>query len=127
MIKVIKGLIGLKIVKLSQWKEVFPGIESRVLAYDEECMPVLTRAKPSAVASAHRHKSKQYGFVIKGSAMFKTPTGEHYVKTGDSYLIDSNEEHSAVFGSETEIAFLEIFVPARKELVGQQEMHHRNQ
>jgi quercetin dioxygenase-like cupin family protein len=117
----------LRIVKLSQWKEVFPGIESRVLAYDEECMPVLIRAKPNAVASAHKHKSKQYGFVIKGSAKFETRTGEHYVRTGDSYLIDSYEEHSAVFGSETEIAFLEIFVPARKELLGQQKMHHRNQ
>jgi len=90
-------------------------------------MPVLVRAKPNAVASPHKHKSKQYGFVIKGSAKFKTPTGEHCVKTGDSYLIDSNEEHSAVFGSETEIALLEIFVPARKELIRQQKIHHRNQ
>lgn len=112
---------------LSQWKEILTGIELRVLACDQECMPVLVRAKPNAVASPHKHKSKQYGFVIKGSAKFKTPTGEHCVKTGDSYLIDSNEEHSAVFGSETEIALLEIFVPARKELIRQQKIHHRNQ
>lgn len=118
MLSDTKEAFALRVNNLSSWKQVFPGIELRLLAWDEECMPVFVRAKPRSVASSHKHKSKQYGYVIKGSVSFRTPDGEHHAKAGESYLIESNEEHSAIFGPENDIQLLEVFVPARKELLG---------
>ncbi len=99
--------------KVGDWIEVAPGVKRRVLSTSKTGMLVLFRLRKNAVVPKHTHVEEQYGYVIQGKAKFESSNGVNVLKTGDSYLIRSGEEHGVVAQAEPESLVLDVFIPCR--------------
>jgi len=100
----------------SDWREVIPGVERRILSTDKDVMLVLYKIKPNTMVARHSHTNAQHGFVIQGGGTFTFSNSKTYeVRENDAYYVPPNEEHMLLTGSEDESIFLDAFVPPRED------------
>jgi len=89
------------------------GILRRTLTYNKETMLCHFEMKKGAKIPLHNHVHVQNGFCISGKIKFITEKGEFIVKTGDSYVFNSNEKHGADVLEDSVV--IEVFSPCRDE------------
>jgi quercetin dioxygenase-like cupin family protein len=102
--------------RVSDWREVTPGVRRRILSSDENAMLVLYKIKPRAILAKHSHTNTQHGLVIKGGGTFEFSNGKKYeIGEDEAYYVPPNEEHMLRTGSAKENIFLDVFVPPRED------------
>jgi len=84
---------------------------SRRLAVGKREMLGFVFLRKGAVVPAHKHRSEQITFVLKGSMRFKIRGKSYTVKQGEVLIIPSNVVHEAVALEDTDD--LDCFSPLR--------------
>jgi quercetin dioxygenase-like cupin family protein len=87
------------------------GVYRRTLIYNDVLMICHFRFERNAEVPLHNHEAHQIGYIMQGKIEFRTETREFVVKTGDSYVFDSYEQHGAVCLEPAEV--IEVFSPPR--------------
>ncbi len=99
----------------SEFKEVDPGVERKVLAHSENLMICHLRFKKGAVGSLHQHFHEQCTYIIKGKFEFDIGGNKMILSAGDSTYKEPNVIHGAVCLEEGEL--IDIFTPERKDFL----------
>jgi len=84
---------------------------SRKLAVGRKEMMGLIFFKKGAIVPAHKHRSEQITFVLKGALEFTIKGKKYLVRDGEVLIIPSNVVHEAVALEETEE--VDCFSPLR--------------
>ena len=75
---------------------VAPGIEGRSVSGDQMSVSAFD-LRPGAEVPRHAHLNEEFGIVVSGRLRLRCGSdAERVLAAGDSFLIDSNVEHSAV-------------------------------
>ncbi len=100
--------------KNSDWREVMPGVNRRILSFDNAAMLVLYNINPRTLIPKHTHTNAQHGLVLKGGGTFQFGDGKKYeIAENEAYYVPPNEEHMLLTGSAEENIFLDVFIPPR--------------
>ncbi|WP_138007151.1 cupin domain-containing protein [Halalkalirubrum salinum] len=83
------------------------------LAAGEEMSAQSFRIEPGAIVPEHSHHHEQVGYIIRGTVTFVADGEAIEVGPGDSYVLDSDEPHSAENRGTEEVFGLDIFSPPR--------------
>jgi quercetin dioxygenase-like cupin family protein len=97
------------------WEDAAPGVQRKVLCYDDGIMMVHFRFQAGAVGALHTHPHVQCSLIEDG-AFDVTIAGktERLVK-GDSYLVPPNALHGATAVEAG--AIVDVFTPMREDFV----------
>ncbi|MBQ3079099.1 MAG: cupin domain-containing protein [Clostridia bacterium] len=92
-----------------------PGVERRVLAYNEKVMMCEIHFDAGAEGYLHSHVHEQVSYVKTGEFVFTIDGESNVVKEGDSVLIPSGAEHGVL--ARTEGILVDVFSPMRETFV----------
>ena len=89
----------------------FKGVKFEVLATGEKSMVTKMNYKPGNKVPFHSHPNEQSGYVISGEYKINYGGVQETLRTGDSYSIPKNIEHSwkVILGGEV----IDVFTPPR--------------
>jgi len=93
------------------------GIKVKVVAHSRNLTMLYSEWEPGAVAPVHSHPNEQLGIVLKGQAEVKIGDREYRLSKGHTYCIPANSEHTERALGRKRLVFLEVFYPARKDLL----------
>ena len=96
-----------------EWKQAAEGVKRLVAATVDECMIAVYEIKQGSGVPMHSHPEKQMGVMIQGKGRFTTRSGEVTLERGDSYVIESNEEHA--FEALEDCLVVDLFLPSRRD------------
>ncbi len=85
----------MEIQSMESVKELKPGFV-RASVISGKNMVLLFQVDKNVILENHKHPHLQFGYCFSGKFRFNVNGTETVVKPGDSYLIDTNIEHSAV-------------------------------
>jgi mannose-6-phosphate isomerase-like protein (cupin superfamily) len=106
--------------RTSDWREVLPGVKRRILSWDKDVMLVLYNISANTVIAKHSHVNAQHGLVIKGGGMFEFSNGKRYeIRANEAYYVPPYEDHMLLTGPAPENIFLDVFLPPRKDFIGE--------
>lgn len=89
----------------------------KVICDGESATLGLGHMMPGDTQVAHRHPNEQMGYVLEGECELYVDGVKHIVKTGDTYHISPNCEHSwHAIGKEC-FSYVDFFTPKRADLV----------
>ncbi len=94
------------------FRELAPGVETRIFAGEQAMLSVVTLA-PNAAGSIHSHPEEQWGLLLEGTANRIQGGVDHPVKAGDFWRSPGGVEHGLVAGPEG-CRVLDIFAPPRE-------------
>ena len=92
-----------------------PGVERRILTYDDEAMMCEITFKKDACGNMHEHPHLQVSYVAEGSFEFTVGDEVKVVSRGDSVLIPRNTQHG-VHCLEAGI-LVDVFTPKRDDFL----------
>ena len=101
------------------WKEVLPGVFSRVLSEAEFCTLSTVLFKQGATYPLHKAKEKHFGMLTKGAGTFDTGKEKVNFREGDAFFIEPGEDHGFTNVSNGDSIVLEAFAPSKKEHLAQ--------
>jgi quercetin dioxygenase-like cupin family protein len=95
------------------------GLETTVLTglHGEKMMMVLNATLPGHSVPLHSHPHEQIGMVYAGKAALRIGDEERIVQKGDFYCIPANVPHSDTCMGDEPFVMLDIFFPAREDLI----------
>ncbi len=95
------------------WKNIRPGVDSRIL-YQNGFSPLsLVRFQKDATFPLHKAQVPHFGLLIQGKGVFDFGTRKMSFQEGDSFFLDPEDDHGFVNTFDGESMVLEIFVPPR--------------
>ena len=105
----------MKIINYNDVKpiEMVPGIFRHILVHTENVMMVYFDLRKNAELPLHSHPHTQMGYVVKGILEFHIYGKKYLLKSGDSYLVPSNEQHGAKVIEDCIV--IDVFNPARED------------
>lgn len=93
--------------------KMFEGVFRKTLASGERITLVEFSFEKGASVPLHRHVHKQIGYVVRGRLELEIDGRKYIVPEGESYLIPSDVEHSAIALEES--VAVDAFSPLRKD------------
>jgi unsaturated pyranuronate lyase len=69
----------------------------------------------SGIKIRHTHRNEQIGYILSGKVRLKIGAASQTLGPGDGYLIPSNVEHAFTVLSTSNLEYVEIFCPPKKE------------
>jgi quercetin dioxygenase-like cupin family protein len=99
----------------SDWKTVAPGVQRRILGYDDAIMMVAVNFEAGAVGTVHHHPHRQATYVAAGE--FETIVGGEscLLKAGDSFFAAPDVPHGVI--AVTPGTLIDVFAPAREDFL----------
>ncbi len=91
----------------------FLGVNFVVLAIGEKSMVTKMLYKKTDNVPTHSHPNEQNGYVVSGKYRLKFGNFDEILKSGDSYSIPANLEHSIEIFEAGEI--VDVFTPIRED------------
>ena len=98
-----------------EWETVAPGVQRKILGYDEALMLVSVRFDAGAVGAMHHHPHRQVSYVAVGEFEVVVDGQTRTLSTGDCFFVPPNAEHGVVALSAG--ALVDVFAPAREDFV----------
>jgi quercetin dioxygenase-like cupin family protein len=97
------------------WKEVDPGVERMIMAYDESMMMVQVRFRADSVGSLHSHPHIQSSYVAEGSFEVTIDGETRLLHEGDTFFVSSNLVHGVVCKEAG--LLIDVFHPCREDFL----------
>ena len=97
------------------WEVIDEKVSRKIMVYDKDLMLTKVNYKQGGVGTAHRHPHLQMCYIASG--VFKITIGDDskILKTGDVFLVPSNELHGAICIEDG--LLVDVFNPMREDLV----------
>jgi len=92
-----------------------PGIQRKILGYQENLMLVKVFLEKGSVADLHHHPHQQIGHVLEGKFEMEIDGNKEILTTGDAFIVPSNIRHGAVCLEKGII--LDSFSPMREDFL----------
>ncbi|HEX6558436.1 MAG TPA: cupin domain-containing protein [Longimicrobiales bacterium] len=102
-------------VHAGEWQTLGPGIQRRILAYDDALMMVAVQFETGAVGTMHHHPHRQATYVAAGEFDVVIAGRTSRLKSGDSFFVPPDAEHGVV--ALTAGTLVDVFTPAREDFV----------
>lgn len=64
---------------------------------DDRCEILLNNVKKGVLLETHKHEECQFGYCFKGSFEFLVEDSKKIIEEGNSYILNTNIEHGAIF------------------------------
>jgi quercetin dioxygenase-like cupin family protein len=97
------------------WAEAAPGIQRKVLCWDDAVMMVHFVFESGAVGATHHHPHAQCSFIEAGSFDVTIAGVTERLVQGDSYLVPPDAPHGVVAIGPG--AIVDVFMPMRADFV----------
>ena len=94
--------------------EAVPGVDLAQLAVGDRMSVQHFTIEPGATVPDHSHPNEQLGFLVTGEMAFTVDGERIAVEAGDSYVIPSDEPHSAENTGDEPAVGIEVFSPPRE-------------
>lgn len=99
----------------SDWQHVDPGVERKLLAYDEALMMVCVRFEAGAVGALHHHVHRQVTFIQSGRFEVTIDGQTRVLASGDCFFVRGNLVHGVVALESGML--VDVFAPAREDFL----------
>ncbi|MGE4584759.1 MAG: cupin domain-containing protein [Sphaerochaeta sp.] len=96
-------------------QQVGDGVSRKILAYNENIMPVEVHFEKGGVGSIHSHVHTQVTYVLEGAFEFTIDGKPVVVRKGDTLVFASNVKHGTTCLEKG--AVLDVFTPYREDFV----------
>jgi quercetin dioxygenase-like cupin family protein len=106
---------GALFVNAGEWQSVAPGVQRRILGYDDAIMMVAVRFENGAVGAMHDHPHRQVTYVADGEFEVVINGETALLRTGDSFFVPPGARHGVVALSAGTL--VDAFTPAREDFV----------
>ena len=93
-----------------------PGIQRKILGYQENLMLVKVFFEKGSVAAVHHHPHQQIGFILDGRFELEVGRKKDILSAGDCFSVPANVRHGATCLEKGII--LDSFSPMRKDFLG---------
>ena len=80
----------------SSWEGVWPGIERKIIGYDERLMMVQVKFEKGAEAPAHQHPHSQTSWIVSGEFECNLGEDKRILGAGDGFYVPPGVQHSVV-------------------------------
>jgi quercetin dioxygenase-like cupin family protein len=97
------------------WENVGPGVDRKILGYDDHLMMVRVRFTAGGVGAVHTHPHRQVTFVEEGVFRVHIGSEERTLRPGDSFIISPGIPHGVVAVEEG--VLVDVFTPSREDFL----------
>jgi quercetin dioxygenase-like cupin family protein len=97
------------------WEKTDPGVERKILGFDNEVMMVLVRFEKGAVGTLHHHVHRQISYVQAGSFEVSIDGNKKVLNQGDCFFVAPDLIHGVVALEEGTL--VDVFTPARQDFL----------
>jgi quercetin dioxygenase-like cupin family protein len=101
----------------TDWEEVEPGIQRKILGYDDHLMLVQVHFEKGGIGAEHQHHHSQSTYVASGVFEITIDGISKKLVKGDSFYVPPNTLHGAVCVEEGEL--IDAFSPVRGDFIDQ--------
>jgi len=98
-----------------QWETVGEGVKRKIMAYDERIMLVKVAFEKGGIGQLHQHPHTQVTHVESGAFEVTISGTKKVLRSGDAFLIPSNEIHGVVCLEEG--VLIDVFTPVREDFL----------
>ncbi len=98
-----------------EWEDLGDGIRRKLLTYENQVMMAKIEFQAGAIGVAHSHPHIQCSYVESGEFELTINGVVKILRTGDSFLVPSNQLHGAV--AITEGILIDVFTPMREDFL----------
>ncbi len=98
-----------------EWQTVDPGVQRKIIGYDDEIMMVCVRFEKAALGNLHHHVHRQISYVESGSFEVTIDGKKSILKKGDCFFVAPNLVHGVLALEEG--CLVDIFTPARADFL----------
>ena len=98
-------------------REVHPNFQVRVVGNGKNSTMIYVVAQPGASLGEHEHPHEQIGYCLKGGGKLTIGDKTYSINKDHSFIIPPNIPHSLTITSKEEYVAIEIFSPARPDLL----------
>ena len=93
------------------WRKVREGVYNRMLAQEGFTAISMIKFEKGAEYPLHKAISKHFGIVVKGHGVFYSGKNEAPFTEGDTFLVETDEDHRFTNTSDGELIVMEVFAP----------------
>jgi unsaturated pyranuronate lyase len=97
------------------WEKMDPGVERRILGFDENLMMVCVRFEKGAVGNLHHHVHRQVTYVESGRFEVTIDGEKNTLGAGDCFFVKPDLLHGVVALEKGTL--VDVFTPARAEFI----------
>lgn len=97
------------------WTEVAPGIQRKIMGYDNQIMLVQVKFASGAIASTHDHFHAQSSYVVSGKFELTIDGEAHILEAGDGFYMEPNSVHGGRCIEEG--ILIDTFSPVREDFL----------
>ena len=98
-----------------EWEQVAPGMERKVMGYNDEIMMVKVKFDKGGIGQRHEHVQSQTTYVVSGSFEVAIGDDKKVLNEGDGFYIPPHLEHGVVC-LEAGI-LIDVFSPIREDFM----------
>lgn len=98
-----------------EWQTVDPGVQRKILGYDEHLMMVCVKFEKGAIGSLHHHVHRQATYVQEGSFEVTLDGQKTVLKQGDCFFVAPDLIHGVVALEPGML--VDVFAPARQDFL----------
>lgn len=80
----------------TDWEVVWPGIERKIIGYDERLMMVQVRFGEGTQAPPHQHPHSQTSWIVSGKFEVFVGEDKQVLKSGDGFYVSPGVTHSVI-------------------------------
>ena len=97
--------------------EIHPNFKVRVVGNGSNMTMIYLIAQPGATLHEHKHPHEHLGYCLKGEGTFRIGDKTYTVRKDHSFTIPPNIPHSLTITSKEVYVAIEVFSPARPDLL----------
>lgn len=98
-----------------EWEEVWPGIERKIIGYNDTLMQVKVKFRKGTVAPEHNHPHSQSAYIVSGKFEVTLGGKTKVMEAGDGFFVPPGVMHG-VTALEAGIV-IDAFSPHREDFV----------
>lgn len=97
------------------WETVAPGMQRKIMAYDNSLMLVKVKFEKGGIGNLHNHYHTQISYVAKGKFEVQIDGVKQILKEGDVFYAAPNLMHGAVCLEDGML--IDVFSPMREDFI----------
>lgn len=97
------------------WDQTAPGVQRKILGYDDQLMMVHVQFEKGAIGTVHHHIHRQVTFVESGLFEVSINGEKQQLKKGDSFFVEPDTPHGVVALDAGSL--IDVFAPVRKDFL----------
>ncbi len=97
------------------WKQAAPGVQRKIMSYNESIMLVKVKFDPGAIGVLHHHPHLQMSYVARGRFEVVMGAEKKVLQEGDVYFALPDVTHGVVCLEEG--ILIDVFSPAREDFL----------